>query len=119
MLHLVRMGYAMYRLNSATKEIAQELEKARESAIARHQDVGVIFDAKSLRYGVDRNNNGRLESGEAADLPEGVRIAEDGHVVFTREGSLTKNSKEPRIQVSNTRDSRNVCVSSHGAVSIE
>lgn len=119
MLHLIRMGYAMYRLNSATKEIAQELEKARESAMARHQDVGVIFDAKSLRYGVDRNCNGRLESGEAADLPDGVRIAEDGHVTFTREGKLTKNSREPKIQISNARDSRSVSVSSQGGISIE
>lgn len=118
-LHLIRMGYAMYRLNSATKEIAQQLEKARESALSRHQEVGVIFDAKSLRYGVDRNNNGRLESGEATDLPEGVRIAADGHVVFTRDGNLTKNSKAPKIQISNARDSRSVSVSSHGAVSIE
>ncbi len=119
MLHLIRMGYAMYRLNGATKEIAQELEKAKASAMARHQDVGVIFDAKSLRYGVDRNSNGKLESGEAADLPEGVRIAEDGHVIFTREGNLTKNSKEPKIQISNTRDSRSVSVSSQGGISIE
>jgi hypothetical protein len=119
LLHLIRLGYNMYRLNNATQEIAGELEKAKEIAQVKNQDVGVIFEARNLRYGIDRNFNGRLESGEASDLPDGVRIAEDGQVIFTRTGSLAKGSKEPKIQISNSRGSRSVSVSSHGAIQIE
>lgn len=119
MLHLVRLGYAMYQLNAATREIATELEKARATAMARNDMIGVIFDAKQKKFGMDRNANGRLESGEAAELPEGVTIAEDGHVIFTQSGNLSKSSKEPQIHISDARNSRSVSVSSHGAIQID
>lgn len=119
LLHLVRLGFSMYRLNAATREIAVELEKARATAMARKDTVGVIFNAKEKKFGLDRNGNGKLESGEAAELPEGVTIAEDGYVRFTQSGQLSKTSKEPQILISNARNTKSVSVSSHGAIHID
>jgi len=119
LLHLVKMGFSMYRLNAATREVATELEKARATAMARSDMVGVIFDAQQKKFGMDRNGNGKLESGEAEELPEGVTIAEDGCVKFTSSGQLSKTSKEPKIIISNARNTRSVSVSSHGAIQID
>lgn len=119
LLHVVRLGYALYQLNGATREVATELEKARATALAKNEAVGVIFDSEQKKFGIDKNGNGRLESGEAAELPEGVTIAQDGFVIFTESGSLSKKSKQPQIVISNTRNSRSVSVSSHGAIQID
>jgi Tfp pilus assembly protein FimT len=119
LLHFINLGWSMYRLNSATGEIAEELEKARETARTRNQQVGVVFDAQERRYGIDRNNNGRLEAAEAAELPAGISISGNTSVVFTRTGNLLKGSKEPNIVISNSRSTRNVSVSSLGSVEID
>jgi hypothetical protein len=119
MLHFVRLGYAMYQLNSTTNYIAQELEKAKEMARVRSQDTGVIFEMKARRYGIDRNGNGKLESAEAEDLPDGVYISSNALVTFTRTGRLTSGSKEPQILISNSRNTRMVSVSSLGSVAID
>ena len=119
LLHFVRLGIAMYRLNSTTTYIAQELEKAKEVARVRSQDIGVIFKADERRYGIDRNGNGRLESAEAEELPEGVNIAADATVTFGRTGRLSSGSKEPQILISNSRNTRMVSVSSMGSVVID
>jgi hypothetical protein len=119
LLHFVRLGYAMYQLNSTTNYIAQELEKAKEMARVRSQDTGVIFEMKERRYGIDRNNNGKLESAEAEDLPDGVYISSNAFVTFSRSGRLTDGSKEPQILISNSRNTRMVSVSSLGSVVID
>lgn len=119
MLHLVKLGFAMYKLNGATREVAIELEKARATAMAKNEMTGVIFDARQKKFGLDKNRNGRLESGESSELPEGVTIAEDGLILFTSSGSLSKTSKEPKILISNARDTKSVSVSSHGAIQID
>ena len=119
LLHLGRMGFAMYRLNAATGGIAEELELAREQAIDRRATVSVIFDAKDKRFGLDRNGNGRLDSVEAEELPAGVEIAEDATVIFARSGNLAPGSKQPNIIISNTTKSRRVSVSKSGTVEID
>lgn len=119
MLHLARMGHALYKLNSATNEVAQELERARTLAASANRPVTVIFDSKIRSFGIDRNGNGVLGSVEAKELPEGVNIAEDTVIGFARNGSLSSGSTEPRIEISNSRGSRNVSVSSLGAVAID
>lgn len=119
LLHFVRLGFAMYQLNSTTNYVAQELEKAREMAKIRNQDIGVIFEAKEQRYGIDRNGNGKLESAEAEELPEGVSLSSYALVTFTRSGRLASNSKEPQILISNARNTRMVSVSSMGSVVID
>lgn len=119
LLHLVKLGFAMYTLNGATREVAIELEKARATAMAKNEMTGVIFDSSQKKFGMDRNGNGRLESGEAAELPDGVTIAEDGFVIFTQSGNLSKTSKHPQILISNARNTRSVSVSSHGAIQID
>jgi hypothetical protein len=118
-LHLVNLGLAMYKLSSGANSIAQKLENAKQTAINQNQEISVIFEAKDNIYGIDRNNNGRLESVEIEELPEGITISQDGLVAFSRSGKLTKNSKEPSIVIRNSRDSKRVSVSSAGVVDIE
>lgn len=118
-LHLGRMGFAMYRLNSATGGIAEELELAREEAIEHRATVSVIFNAKEKRFGVDRNGNGRLDTVETEELPDGVDISEDAVVIFARSGNLAPGSKQPNIIISNTSKSRRVSVSKAGVVEID
>ncbi|HWP45313.1 MAG TPA: GspH/FimT family pseudopilin [Blastocatellia bacterium] len=119
LLHFVRLGYAMYQLNSTTNYIAHELEKAREMAQVRNQNIGVIFQMQARRYGIDRNGNGKLEGAEAEELPEGVNISADSIVTFMRTGRLVLGSEEPQILISNTRNTRTVSVSSHGSIVID
>ena len=118
-LHLVRIGYARYELSSATSEIAEQLGRAREQAMSKHESVSVIFNAKANTFGLDRNGNGRLDNFEVKELPENVRLSEDTVVTFSRKGSLAPKSKEPHIAISNVRNSRYVNVSSLGTIDIE
>ncbi|MBI3654424.1 MAG: hypothetical protein HY231_25630 [Acidobacteria bacterium] len=118
-LHLVNLGLAMYKLSSGAKDVAEKLEKAKELAVSQNKDITVLFDAKENRFGIDRNGNGRLESIEAEEMPEGVSLSQDGQITFSRSGKLTKDSKEPSIVIRNTRDSKRVSVSSLGTVDIE
>jgi hypothetical protein len=118
-LHLINLGVAMFKLSSGAREVAQKLETARQLAITQNKDVGVIFDSRENRFGVDRNSNGRLETAEIEELPEGITISQDGFVIFSRTGKLTKDSKEPSIVIRNTRDSKRVNVSSMGSIEIE
>ena len=119
LLHLGRMGFALYRLNAATGGIAEELEVAREQAIESRLSVSVIFDAKEKKFGLDRNGNGRLDSVEGEDLPAGVDIAEDAVVIFARSGNLAPGSKQPNIVISNTSKSRRVSVSKSGVIEVD
>lgn len=119
LLHLGRMGFAIYRLNAATGGITEELELARSQAIERRTTVSVIFDAKEKKFGLDRNSNGRLDSVEAEELPAGVDIAEDAIVIFARSGNLAPGSKQPDIIISNTAKSRRVSVSKSGTVEVD
>lgn len=118
-LHLCRMGFAMYKLNSATGGIAQELELAREQALSRRSSVSVIFNARDKTFGVDRNGNGRLDAVELEELPDGVDIDEDAVVTFARSGRLAPGSKQPNIVISNTRNSRRVSVDKSGTIEID
>ena len=118
-LHLGRMGVAMYRLNSATRGIAEELELAREQAIDSRMSVSVIFESKDKRFGVDRNGNGRLDLVEAEELPPGVDIDENAVVIFGRSGNLAPGSKQPNIIISSTTKSRRVSVSKSGMIEVD
>jgi len=119
LLHLGRMGVAVYRINAATDGIAQELEIARQLAVGQRVNMNVIFKAKNRTFGVDRNGNGRLDSYEAEELPTGVDISEDDVVTFSRSGKLVPGSKHPNIVISNTAKTRRVSVSSSGAIEID
>jgi hypothetical protein len=119
LLYLVRLGFSMYRLNSSTAGVAQQLEKARALAISEGQLVRVFFEYKQNKYGVDTNGNGRLDNAEAEELPEGVSLSENAVVIFSRSGNLAQGSKEPQILVSNHNDSRSVKVSAAGAIEID
>ena len=116
LLHLGRMGLSIYRVNSTTGGIAQELELARTQALSNRTNVSVIFQAKEKRFGLDRNGNGRLDTFEAEDLPSGVDISEDATITFSRSGYLAPGSKQPNIVISSTRQSRRVSVSKAGAI---
>ena len=118
-LHLINLGIAMFKLNTGANDIAKKLESAKQLAITQNKDIGVIFEAKENRFGVDRNGNGRLETTEVEELPEGISISQDGFITFTRTGKLTRDSKEPSIVIRNTRDSKRVSVSSMGSIEIE
>src|SRR5215471_19238689 len=118
-LHVVRLGLAMYTLNAATSDVAQELKKAREIAIRENRKTTVIFDVDQNKYGIDRNGNGKLESGEAEDLPEGVAISDTTTISFMPSGNLPPKTKPPRITISNDRNSKKVSVSALGSVEIE
>ena len=119
LLHLGRMGVAVYRINGATDGIAQQLEMARQQAINQRSNMNVIFKAKERTFGVDRNGNGRLDAFEAEELPVGVEISEDDVVTFSRSGNLVPGSKRPNIVISNTAKTRRVSVSNSGAIEIE
>lgn len=118
-LHLVNLGLAMYKLSSGAKDIAEKLERAKDMAVSQNKDISVLFDAKENKYGIDRNGNGKLESAEYEEMPEGITLSQDGTVTFSRSGKPTRDSKEPSIVIRNTRDSKRVSVSSLGAVEIE
>lgn len=119
LMHLGRMGVAVYRINAATDGIAQQLEIAREQAISRRINMNVIFNSKDRTFGVDRNGNGRLDNYEAEELPSGVDISEDDVVTFSRSGKLVSGSKNPNIVISNTAKTRRVSVSNSGAIEID
>lgn len=119
LLHLGRLGLAMYRLNSATSGIAEQLELARNQAVGRRASISVIFEATEKKFGLDRNGNGRLDNAEAEELPSGVDISEDAVVTFARSGNLAPGSKQPNIVISNTRHSRRVSVSKSGTIEID
>jgi hypothetical protein len=118
-LHLVNLGVAMYKLSSGANDIAEKLERAKDLAVTQNKEVSVLFDSKENKYGIDRNGNGRLESAEFEEMPEGVSFSQDGQIIFSRTGKPTKDSKEPSIVIRNTRDSKRVSVSALGAVEIE
>ena len=119
MVHLCRIGYARYKLSSATEGVAERLEQARERAMSNRENVSVIFNARANTFGLDRNGNGRLDSYEIEELPESIQLSEDAVVTFSRRGTLAPKSKEPHILISNVRDSRSVSVSSMGSIDIE
>lgn len=119
LLHLGRTGFSIYRLNAAIGGIAEELDLARQQAVARRVSVSVIFNANQNVFGMDRNGNGRLDAVEAEDLPDGVEISEDVVVTFARSGNLAPGSKQPNIVISNTAKSRRVSVSKSGAIEID
>jgi hypothetical protein len=76
LLHLGRMGFAMYKLSAATDGIAEELEGARTQALERHMSISVIFKADERVFGVDRNGNGDLtEAGEKVPAKVNPRAA--------------------------------------------
>jgi hypothetical protein len=118
-LHLVNLGLAMYKLSSGAKEVAEKLENAKQLAVNQNKEVSVIFDSKENKFGIDRNSNGRLETVEAEEMPEGISLSQDGQITFARSGKPTKDSKEPAIVIRNTRDSKRVSVSSLGNIDIE
>ena len=119
LFQLVRQTIASYKLNEATSSISETLGKARDLATSKHDRVKVIFDAVRSRFGMDKNNNGKLDSIEAVELPSGIGLSEDAVVIFTRSGSLAKESKRPRISVSNDANSRTLSISPMGNVEIE
>ena len=118
-LHVIRLGIAMYSLNSATSEVAQELKKARDAAIRENRKTSVIFDLDQNKYGIDRNGNGKLEAGEAEDLPEGIALSDTAIISFMPSGNLPPKTKPPYIVISNDRNSKKVSVSALGSVEIE
>jgi len=119
MLYLVRLGFAMYKLNSGTTSVAEQLEKARALALSKGEPVRVFFEYKRGKYGMDKNGNGRLDPFEVEELPEGVSLSQDTVVTFTRTGTLAQNSKEPLITISNTSDARRIKVSAAGAIEVD
>ena len=116
LLYLARLGYSMYKLNTSTTEVAEELDKARTMALTNGQPVRVFFEYKQSKFGVDKNSNGRLDNAEAEELPEGVSLSEDAVVIFSRTGALAQGTKEPQILISNSKDARSVRVSAAGAI---
>lgn len=118
-VHFARLGYAMYRLNSASTEIADQLNKARQLAIQRNQQVNVIFDHEQNRFGIDRNGNSKLERAEAEEIPEDINLKEGCTVSFMPSGGLPSKSNAPKVTIRNSRGSRNITVSSAGSIEIE
>jgi hypothetical protein len=118
LLHLGRTGLAMYKLNAAIGGITEELDLARQPAVARRVSVSVIFNSNSKVFGIDRNGNGRLEAVEAEELTDGVEISEDAVVTFESSGNLAAGSKQPNIVISNTAKSHRVSVLKSGAIEI-
>ena len=119
MLYLVRLGFAMYKLNSGTTSVAEHLERARSLALSKGEPVRVFFEYKLGKYGIDKNGNSRLDAAEVEELPEGITLSEDSIVIFTKTGSLSQSSKEPQITISNTSDARRVRVSAAGAIEVD
>jgi hypothetical protein len=118
-VHVVKLGYAMYTLNSTTGDVAETLSHARQMAIKENRKVTVIFDVEKNTYGIDSNANGTLDPAESEDLPEGIELSESCAVVFMPSGTLPPKAKDPHILLSNTHKSRSVSVSSLGSVSVE
>jgi ascorbate-specific PTS system EIIC-type component UlaA len=119
LLHLARLGVAMYELNSASDGMARELERARQLAIEKNQRIAVMFQVKRGQFGTDRNGNGKLDNAEAVELPAKVSIAEDAIIIFSSSGKLAPDSQQPRIVVTNEHNTKTVSVSSVGDVEIE
>jgi Tfp pilus assembly protein FimT len=118
-IHIVRLGYQVYQLNSASGTVADELTKARQMAIKQNRKVSVLFDQASNQYGIDLNGNGILDGAEGEEMPEGVAISDSTVIVFLPSGGLPPKSKDPHIVITNSRNSRSISVSAMGAVSVE
>ena len=119
LVHLVRLGYAVYKLNNATNGVAQKLHLARDLAINGRQDITVIFDSEKNTFGIDRNQNRRLDPIEADEMPDGIALSGSEQVTFLRSGNLQKGSQQPQILISNARGSHSVSVSSLGGIAID
>src|SRR5262245_15703726 len=69
-VHVVRLGYQVYQLNSASGTVADQLKRAREIAIRQNRKINVVFDEEKNQYGIDLNGNGKLDGAEGEDMPE-------------------------------------------------
>src|SRR5215470_5249965 len=118
-VHVVRLGYQVYQLNGATGTVADQLNRARQVAIKENRKVSFIFDEEKNQYGVDLNGNGKLDGAEGEDMPDGIAISDSAVIVFLPSGNLPPKTKEPRIVLTNSRNSRSISVSAMGAVSVE
>jgi len=118
-VHVVRLGYQVYQLNSASGTVADQLKRAREIAIRQNRKINVVFDEEKNQYGIDLNGNGKLDGAEGEDMPEGIAISDSAVIVFLPSGSLPPKTKEPHIVLTNSRNSRSISVSAMGAVSVE
>jgi Tfp pilus assembly protein FimT len=118
-VHIVRLGYQVYQLNSASGSVADELNKARGIAIKQNRKVSVVFDQDKNQYGIDLNGNGKLDGAEAEDMPEGIAISDSSVITFLPSGYLPPKTKDPHIVITNSRNSRSISVSAMGAVSVE
>ena len=118
-VHIVRLGYQVYELNTAGSTVADELNKARQIAIKQNRKVSVVFDEEKNQYGIDLNGNGKLDGAEGEDMPEGIAISDNAVIVFLPSGNLPPKTKDHHIVITNSRTSRSITVSAMGAVSVE
>jgi len=118
-VHVVKLGISMYSLNSTTGEVAEQLNRARALAMKENRKVSVFFDVEKNQYGIDLNGNGKLDSSESEELPEGIALTESCSVVFLPSGNLPAKAKLPNIAISTTHNQKNISVSSFGSVSVE
>ncbi|MFQ5849168.1 MAG: GspH/FimT family pseudopilin [Candidatus Binatia bacterium] len=109
-----------YRLNSAARQVATELQSARNRAMAEYRRFKVVFDTATT-FTVQREQTPGLEdyavSSGPKSLPSGITAAFTGTPVFQPRGDA---SQAVTITLTNSKgDTRQAVVSLTGRVDIQ
>lgn len=110
--------YNSYKLSSTTQALTAMLQSARTRAVREDRPVTVIFNATSRQFGIDENDNGRLEPDESFRIPAGITFKPYVTVTFMPNGELPPGVSAEAITVSSGAESRSLNILPTGDVEI-
>ncbi|HZS44521.1 MAG TPA: GspH/FimT family pseudopilin [Blastocatellia bacterium] len=110
--------YNSYRLSSTTQAVSATLQSARARAMRDNKPVTVIFNASIHQFGIDENDNGRLEPEESFVVPEGISFKPYASITFMPNGELPPGVTAMAVTISNNSESRSINVLPDGQTEI-
>lgn len=110
--------YNSYKLASTTQAISATLQSARARAMRDSKPVTVIFNASIHQFGIDENDNGRLEPEESFVVPEGISFKPYASITFMPNGELLPGVSAMAVTISNGSESRSINVLTDGQIEI-
>lgn len=110
--------YNSYKLSSTTQAITATLQSARARAIRENRTLTVIFNASNRQFGIDENDNGRLEAEESFQVPQGITFKPYVTVTFMPNGELPPGVAALAVTLNNGSESRSLNILPLGQVEI-
>ena len=110
--------YSSYKLASTTQAISATLQSARARAVREEKPITVIFNATTKQFGIDENENGKLEASEAFQIPDGITFKPYVTVTYMPNGELPPGVGALAVTVSNGGESRSLNIMSSGQMEI-